>query len=120
MWNPFRRRKRDPEAGLIDVGGIEPGLDKWGKQYRKQRIAEIAEMTDKSLADATVLADKWFIRTVEHSHGLPGGGMSEYQIGYVPTPVWDDEWAFRKMFDTREDALAHIESKRGELLVPEN
>lgn len=110
MW-PFKRKKK---AELIEIGGPEPGLDKWSHQYRHQRIKEIAEATEKSIEDATVLADKWFIRTLHVQIG-----DDPMKIQYCPTPVWDDEWMFRACFDTKEEALAHVLEKRGELLVPD-
>lgn len=107
MW-PFKRRRK-PE--LIDAGGMEPGLDKWSREYRQQRIREIAEATDSSLAEATTLADKWFIRTLQVQIG-----DEPMKIQYCPCPVWDDEWMWRACFDTREEAYEHIASKRGSLL----
>jgi hypothetical protein len=109
MW-PFKRK----QAKLIEVGNPEPGLDKWSKAYRLERIVEIAEYTGKSIEEATVLADMWFIRTLQVRIG-----DDPMKIQYCPCPVWDDEWAFRACFDTKEEALAHVESKRGELLVPD-
>jgi len=109
MW-PFKKRKKD---NLIDIGNPEPNLDKYAKAYRLERIAEIAEYTGKSVKDATELADKWFIRTLQVQIG-----DDPMKIQYCPTPVWDDEWMFRETFDTKEQAFAHIMSKKGELLVP--
>jgi hypothetical protein len=109
MW-PFKRKK----APLIEIGGIEPGLSKDEKAYRKLRIAEIAEYTQKSLEEATALADKWFIRTLQVQIG-----DEPMKIMYCPCPVWDDEWMWRETFETKEEAFAHVQKKRGELLVPD-
>jgi len=112
MW-PFSRKSKS-DSSLITVGNPEPGLDRWARQYREERIKEIAEYTHKSIQEATELADRWFIRTIFVQVGDDPGG-----IKYCPCPVWDDEWAFRSYFDSKDEALAHIQSKRGELLVPD-
>ncbi len=119
MWNPFRRIKKHSEPEYIETGIPEPGLDKWGRDYRRQRIREIAVMTEKSIEDATKLADRWFIRTVQVQTGEHGCALGKAVVKYVPNPVWDDEWGFRPMFDTRDEAMEHIIRKHGKMLTGE-
>ena len=108
----FFRRRRKPE--LYPIGGPEPGLDYWGTVERERRIQEIAEHNSTSIKEATLLADSWYIRTVER---IVGGNSS---LQYIPLPVWDLEWAWRKSFDTREEAVEYIHSINMRLLVPEH
>lgn len=119
MWNPFKRMKSVVKPRMDDpyeyIGGMEPDLDEYALKYREERITEIMELAEKSRESATELADRWFIMTVNSS---VGGEPSRKR--YVPRPVWDDDWMWRSMFDTREEALEHIASKKGKLLASEH
>ena len=113
MSNIFKRlfgklRKKDP---YIPFGGIEPGLDEYAMEQRQECIDSILENTKKTQAEAEELADSWFIMTVQAQYG-----STAPKTRYVPRPVWDWDWMWRQMFDTREEALEHIESKRARLL----
>ncbi|QIG57794.1 hypothetical protein SEA_PAULODIABOLI_59 [Microbacterium phage PauloDiaboli] len=107
----FKKRKPVAKApDTIDIGGMEPGMDEYALKERAECIAGIME-SGKSEAEATALADSWFIMEVSAQYG-----GREPKKQYVPRPVWDWDWAWRQMFDTREEAEAHVESKRGALL----
>lgn len=110
MWKWFKSLfSRKSEAELIDIGGVEPDLDEWSLEQREECIQRIVE-SGKTLEEATRLADSWTIMTV-HAHI----GDKPARLKYVPCPIWDWDWMWRPMFDTREEAEAHVESKRGAL-----
>ena len=113
MSNIFKRlfhkvRKPNP---YIPFGGMEPGMDEYDLARRQECIEEILENTKKTRSEAEELADSWFI--MEVSKQIDGGTPAKQ---YVPRPVWDWDWGFRRMFDTREEALEHIAEKRARLL----
>lgn len=99
------------EAETFTIGGIEPDLDQYALDERQECIDGIVEKGGKSVAEATALADSWFIMKVKSSVG-----DEPTKTRYVPRPVWDWDWAWRTMFDTHEEAVAHIESKHGRIL----
>ena len=95
------------------LGNPERGLDRYAAAYRLHRIAEIAALTEKSQADAALLADRWIVQTISMR---VGDGPDT--AAYVPHPVWDDEWLLsRQQFSEREAAVAYVFSIGGELLV---
>lgn len=105
-------RRKDP---YIPFGGMEPGMDEYDLARRQECIEDILAETKKTRAEAEELADSWFI--MEVSKQIDGGTPVKQ---YVPRPVWDWDWAFRRMFDTREAALEHIGEKRARLLEDED
>lgn len=94
----------------FDIGGVEPDLDEYSREEREDCINQIMA-SGKSREKATELADSWFIMEVQASYG-----HEPMTARYVPRPVWDWDWMWRPMFDTREEAVAHIESKKAKVL----
>jgi hypothetical protein len=111
MW-PFNRKRKRKVAGNPEAVP-EDGLDVDSRRYRQERIAIIATHTEKSIEDATLLADSWIV----HMCSVQVGD-SEPETKFVPSPIWDDEWMmWRSGFTTREEALAEVQRVGGKLLA---
>lgn len=111
MW-PFKRKALPPmpsENSSSESSGEQLSLSE--AAYRRQRIQEIAALTEKSLPDAEDLADRWIIH-----HCIPGEDGAPC---YIPHPVWDNEWMLtRDGYQTREEAQEHVVRVGGLFLVP--
>lgn len=106
------RARREPTltAALIDIGGMEPGMDESDLHVRREYIREMVG-EGKTVEEATRMADCWYIMQVSQQIG-----GQEAEQKYVPRPLWDGDWAWRQMFSTREEARAHVKHKRGVLI----
>lgn len=115
MW-PFGGKAKSKRT----LGGVRipkfpcEKLSRMAERYRVGRIMTIAELTEKSVAEAVQLADRWII----HMSDVPLGGMEDSRMQFIPSPVWDDEWLVsRQGFNTREEAIAEVRRVGGRLLT---
>lgn len=79
---------------------------------RERYIRDCARLTRVSLVEAAKVADSWEIVYCEFET-LSGAKESTY----IPVPVWDSDWGFREMFDTRQEALEEVLRHGGVLAV---
>lgn len=71
------------------------------EKYRERRMAEIVQHYDT-----------WTISKVQQSTN-----GTDFDVVYVPHPLWDDEWMLaRKMFDSYEEAMAEVTRNNGTIL----
>ena len=101
---------RKNKSELFEFGGVEPDLDQYALDERANYIQDLVER-GKTQDEATHLADSWFIMEVQAQYG----GRAAH-TRYVPRPLWDWDWAWRQMFDTWEEAEAHVADKRNNLI----
>ncbi len=105
-----RKPKAVAAADVVPPAPYEQSKYDWG--YRIERIIEIAEIWDQTLAYTASRVDKWVIRETTAQIG-----DDPETTRYIPTPLWDDEWMMtREWFLTREQAEAYVSRVGGTLI----
>lgn len=98
----FQKLFRRNRVSTPDAVFTQPNMDEWSVQARQEYIdAAIEHGLDHD--EAVTRADTWYIMTV-----LSKSGDEPFKNVYCPCPNWDYEWAWRKMFDTREEAVQYL------------